>query len=440
MTAENKTSITVKGIFIIFLALILNVPLLFIRDTISDRKTRQDAAVQEVGTKWGGEQSVSGPVIILPYRFEKTVKYLFFIADRLSITGSTTPTERYRGIYRILLYSARLRITGTLGSPQYWKTGVDRADILWHQAGLFIPVSDPLGLQPGTEIFINGKKRDFQQPDTDMGNTISGIMVPLPELRQYTATPIQYSLHLDLKGNRSLQFLPLARETSVYMDSSWKDPSFTGQYLPARERVSEKGFRAEWSIRHFSMPYGFAWDNASTHHRIRQSAFGVEFFIPVNIYQKTERAVKYGLLFIGLTFLAFFLFEVLLGLRIHPFHYLTVGAALCLFFLLFLSLGEHAGFLASYLIAAFAVIGITVRFCGDMLGDRRRGYIIGGLLALLYGYLFILLENESYSLLLGSVGLFLILALVMFLTRNIDWYDPGKKITVSLKRRGKPVS
>ncbi len=235
-----------------------------------------------------------------------------------------------------------------------------------------------------------------------------------------------HKLTLRLKGNRSLKFMPLSRNTKVSISSPWKDPSFVGHYLPGTAKVSDKGFNAKWEIQHFSLLFAQHWKSRDNYDKIVTSAFGIEFFMPVNIYQKNERAVKYGLLFIGLTFLAFFLFEILLDLRIHLFHYLMVGAALIMFFLLFLSLSEHIGFLASYIVAALSVLGINVWYCKHILKNKKRGYLIGGLSIVLYGFFFILLENETYSLVLGSLGLFIILALVMYLTRNIDWYGIGK--------------
>ncbi len=195
--------------------------------------------------------------------------------------------------------------------------------------------------------------------------------------------------------------------------------------VPGR-KITEDGFTANWNVFYFGRNFPQAFreiDRPNAQAELGRSAFGVALFQPVDHYQKSNRAIKYAVLFIALTFLAFFLFEVIYKLKIHPLQYLLVGVAMSLFYLLFLSLSEHTEFLLSYIVAATATVGLITGYCSKVLGQRKRALVLGGFLTTLYAYLFVLLQNEDYSLLLGAIALFLVLSAVMYLTRNIDWYD-----------------
>jgi inner membrane protein len=212
------------------------------------------------------------------------------------------------------------------------------------------------------------------------------------------------------------------------MASDWKDPSFQGNWLPSERTVNEEGFDAAWEIPYLGRNYPQSWlyGGKEQQRKLQESAVGVDLVFPLDTYGKTERSIKYELIFIGLTFVGFWLFEILSGIRIHPMQYLFVGGAICLFYLLLLSLAEHAGFIAAYLIAAAMVVSLVTTYARIMLLSRGRAVVVGGGMTALYLYLLTLLQEQEYSLLAGSMGLFVILAGVMYLTRNVNWYNPSK--------------
>jgi inner membrane protein len=238
---------------------------------------------------------------------------------------------------------------------------------------------------------------------------------------------VPFSFDLDLNGWRELLFAPLGKETRISLSSTWPSPSFTGKFLPDSREVRPNGFTAEWNISYLTRPFPQEWkDNEVTADLLGQWMGGVTLFQPVDSYAKTSRTTKYGILFLVMTFAVYFLFEILGRLRIHPFQYLLVGFAICLFYLLLLSLSEHFGFGRSYLLASAGTVGLITAYSGCVLGNFGRAAAIGAGLSVLYGYLYVLLQLEDYALLLGSVGLFALLAAAMALTRRVDWYAVGR--------------
>jgi inner membrane protein len=233
---------------------------------------------------------------------------------------------------------------------------------------------------------------------------------------------------LRLNGSESVFFIPAGKTNGVSMSSSWGDPSFAGAYLPASRSVGAEGFQARWQVSHLSRNYPQQWKSEDVdfglfREIVSGSAFGVTLFLPVDHYHKTTRASKYAVLFIVLTFAAFFLFEILNRLRIHPFQYLLVGFAMSLFYLLLLSLSEHVGFLAAYASGSAVTIGLIVGYTYRLLAEKKRSALFTGLLALLYGCLYVLLQLEDFALLIGVLVLLVVLGLLMFITRKIDWYS-----------------
>jgi inner membrane protein len=231
-----------------------------------------------------------------------------------------------------------------------------------------------------------------------------------------------FSFTLSLNGSLGTFFAPLGRGTKVTLTSNWSDPSFQGNWLPTERDVRADGFVARWSIASLGRNYPQRSNSPSPGlEEMEKSKFGVNLLIPVDVYRMSERSVKYEALFLLLTFLALWMFEVLSNRRVHSLQYLLVGAAMCLFYLLLLSVSEHVGFLRAYLLASLSVVALITAYSAAVLHGARRALVVGGVVAALYFYLYILLNNEDYALLIGSVGLFAVLATVMYLTRKIDW-------------------
>ncbi len=423
-------SLIFKIVFTGILSLALLIPLTMVSGIVTERESRRESALSEVSSKWGGEQTIIGPVLTVPYRHyykdEKNVTRMsienaYFLPDALAIEGTITPEKRSRGLYEVILYRLEgLSILGRFSVPDFSRLRVPEKDILWDEACLTVGIPDTRGIQQRVSLTWNNKAIPFLPGVRGSGLYESGIHAFIQDIRSGART-FDFAMKLSIQGSSSLSFAPLGQETTVRLRSSWPHPSFTGACLPSTRKITSEGFEAGWKVSYFgrNFPQEFT-DSAKINPA--NSAFGVILYQPVDFYQKCVRAVKYGFLFVSLTFLCFFLFEVFMGLKIHPLQYLMVGFALCLFYLLFLSLSEYMNFIVSYLIASVGVIAMITGYSIKVLKTRKRGGLMAGLLTGLYAYLFILLQNEDYTLLLGSVALFAVLGAVMYITRNIDWY------------------
>ena len=299
-------------------------------------------------------------------------------------------------------------------------------DILWNEAVVTVGVSDLRGLRGNPTFRWRGRDVPFAGGSGDARLWSTGLTAAVPLDVNPAETELPFAFDLRLNGSEEIQFLPLGGETVVELTSSWPDPSFSGAYLPESRSVTPAGFKARWSVSSLARSYpqqlrDYGEQNTNAFAGIAPSAFGVALFTPVGHYQKTERSMKYGALFIVLTFLTFFLYELLSPVTLHPVQYFLVGGALCLFYLLLLSISEHATFAAAYAIASAATIALISSYGAALLRSRLRVLGLAGVLTLLYSYLYVLLQLEDWALLMGSIGLFLILALVMYATRRVDW-------------------
>jgi len=422
------------------LALVLLIPLAMVKDLVEERQTRRDEAVAEVGSIWGKPQVITGPILAVPYRFTEISRrrqggvesevvteeqaFAYFLPDTLTIKGTLVPERRYRGLYGVMVYSLPdLVVSGRFAPPDFALLDVPPEAALWGQAMLLVRIPDTRGLQSGVALDWGGKRVAFR-PGTggsELGS--EGIHAPLALNREGGGDGTEFSFTLSLRGSSELSLTALGESVTAELDSTWPHPSFDGAFLPNQRQIASDGFSAGWMISRFgtSLPQAFTRRGVPNQDAWNAARFGLRLFVPVDSYQRSLRAVKYGFLFIGLTFLAFLLFEVLGGLSIHPHQYLMVGAALCLFFLLFVALSEHIGVLPGYLLAGAAVVGLITSYSATVLRTRKRAGIVMVKLTVLYGLLLVLLTNEDYALLLGSVALFAVLAAVMFLTRRIDW-------------------
>jgi inner membrane protein len=435
-----RESVLFKLCVIGLLMVALLIPLMMVSGLISERQMRHDQTAAEVANSWGLEQTLSGPVLRVPYVVrtkddkgkEVIVAQLdaMFLPEDLAVDGRIIPERRSRGIFEVAVYRAHLSWKGSFRRPVFSDWGVAERDILWHEAELIFGVPDMRGLRRGVQMTWAGQRLDLAPGGAAEGMWTRGLRTPVPGLGGGAANrsfPFAFDLVLD--GSRSLKFLPFGRQTTVKLSSPWPDPSFVGAYLPESRRVGESGFEAAWSVPYFGRSYPQQWraadaEKVAPQDALNASAFGVDLFLPVDAYQKTERSLKYSMLFLLLTFLTFFLYEVFNPFSLHPLQYLLVGSALVLFYLLLLSISEHAPFWIGYVVASAATVGLIGGYAAAILRGRLRALGTAAALAFLYGYLYVLLQAEDYALLLGSVGLFAILALVMFVTRRIDWYAP----------------
>lgn len=433
-----RDSVLFKMLVIGLLILALGIPLMMVRGQILERKQRRDAVVSEVSSTWGNAQTLGGPVLTVPYQVHSmdskgkvvnTSSYLaYFLPETLKVDGRLVPELRRRGIFEVAVYRADLRVSGTFQQPSFAEWEIPSKDVLWDKAWLSIGVPDMRGIRRNVRLVWGGRALQFSPGGGVTGLWSTGLRVPVSGLAQERRA-YPFAFDLALRGSQQLRFLPFGKQSAVTLKSSWPDPSFSGGFLPESRSVTSRGFEAAWSVPYFGRSYPQQWREAERaelvpENAIEESAFGVELYQPVDVYQKTERSVKYGMLFLVLTFLAFFLFEAFSPVLLHPMHYLLVGSALCLFYVLLLSISEHITFGVAYGIASAGILVLISGYSLAILRGKRRALAMSGMLVILYGYLYVLLQAEDYALLLGSIGLFVILALVMFLTRKVDWYSP----------------
>jgi inner membrane protein len=441
---KMRQSISVKIAIVSLLVGVLLVPLIMVWAVVAERSGRREEAAREVGATWGGAQQVGAVVLTVPYQarvkdgvgnFQTVERRARFLPEKLDIDTQLKPETRYRGIFPVTVYRAPLTLSGSFRRPDVAKLGLDESTILWDQATIAFGTTFTKGVSPDARLLWNDDPLELEPaPDTAAGLFAHGLAARVPGLGKAAADrDLSFQITFDLRGTGTLQFQPAGKITTVSLKSTWREPSFTGAFLPDARDTTPHGFTAAWRVGHFGRGYPQAWlddeikneanrygDGLSS--SVSAAAFGVDLVTSVDLYQQTERSVKYGVLFVSLTFGIFLLMELLRGRRVHPVQYLLVGGALLVFYLLLLSLAEHIGFGPAYLAAATATVGLIGMYATHAFRSGREGGQAGAAIAGLYSVLFVLLRLEDYALLMGAVLLFTVLATVMYLTRRVDWY------------------
>ena len=434
------------------LILLLLIPLSMVRSVLRERLGRRNEAVADITSSWGRDQKLVGPVLVVPYRYsvkswkeqptaggkiekvevvDQVTANACFLPTNLTITGEVKPMQLRRGIYQTVVYTGNLEFAGQFAQPDFAKLRIKGEEVLWDDALVAFAIPDLRGVKQTLNLKW-GEKTHPLAPGSKLGafqsggQPQSGVFAAVGDVRD-SGAPISFRLDLSLNGSGGLSFAPLGSQTTVKLSSSWPDPSFFGAFLPAERKVSRDGFAATWQVSYYGRNFPQQWTSQTaepclTPSGVESSLFGVYFLSSIDAYRNTERAIKYGALFIVLIFAAFFLFEMLAALRIHPFQYTIVGAALCLFYLGLLSLSEFVPFGFAYLVAAGATTLLICFHSFKMLKSGGRTFIVAALLAGIYSFLYVALQLQDYALLLGTGGLFAVLALVIWFTRNIDWY------------------
>jgi inner membrane protein len=344
------------------------------------------------------------------------------LADTLTMDVAMAVQRRSYGIYSAPVFVATVKLDARFDARDLAQFQHDSA-AAWQadKAELRLPGGDLRGLQEVTDLRINGRPARFDSSTSRLGSW-PDVVVPI-DLTALAGQPIQVQIGLKLAGTEALQLLPLARSTAVTMRAPWREPSFVGAALPLEHSIDANGFSARWHLLDLNRSFGQHWTDADDMRAALQaSTFGVQLYQPVDVYQRNVRAGKYGLLFIAMTFVTFFLFEVLKRLRVHPLQYLLVGAALATFYVVLLALSEQIGFGLAYALAAAALVLIVGGYATAVLRARRAGLLLGGVLALIYALLYGLIAADEYALLIGALVLLAMVALLMYLTRRIDWY------------------
>jgi len=415
-----------KFVLIGILSLLLLIPASMIKGLINERQSRSQEAIDDICSSWSYEQTVTGPFLSTLVvrqvqngdKSELQQSYLNILPDNLNIETKVVPETKKRGIFEVVVYNSEIHISGS------FKPGDDRSLIDWNCAWnlsyLCIGISDLRGIGTGSKVVLDGESYPILSGLPGQSVVAKGVQTELPEDLVRPGKEIKFDVTLELKGSRNIYFTPLGKTTSTTIYSNWPDPSFTGSFLPDHKEITKDGFTADWSVSYLNRSY--PQEFVGSYNGIENSAFGVSFLIPVDHYQKATRAVKYAFMFIALTFLLFFLSEVISGARFHPVQYLLTGLALVVFYTLLVSLSEHTGFNVAYLISTLATTGLIAFYVQQSNRKTRITVITTSILALLYGFLFTTLQVQDYALLIGSVGLFVVLAIVMTITGKIRWY------------------
>ncbi|MET0180594.1 MAG: cell envelope integrity protein CreD [Novosphingobium sp.] len=448
-----------KLLFAALVAGVLSIPLMMVYALVWDRQSQSETARASITQGWGGEQVIAGPVLVIPYRDTQVetseengrsiqrsvevIRELFVSPTEHRATTSLAPERRRKSIYESVLYEAQIRGNANFALPEdLERFGVAREALLLDRAELRFGVSDARGLRPDSAVSANGAAL-VQQPGKGLAAAGgAGFFAFLP---WDGIAPVNVEYRYALRGSGQLSLVPRGGTTRWTIVSPWPHPSFAGSFLPDRSTVGDSGFQASYSVDKLALGQapvllgdpgppalggpGYIEPSVTTASEASgpSRALVVGLVEPVDLYSQVNRAVKYGFLFIGFTFLAFLMFDIVGGARVATAEYLLTGAGLVLFFVLLLAFAEVIGFAAAYLLASVAIIGLLTAYSAAVLGTWRRARFIGALLVGLYALLYVLLNLEAWSLVIGSVLLLAALAGVMYATRGIDWGSVGKR-------------
>lgn len=432
----NKSrSILWEILIIVGLILMLLIPLNMIGGVISERQNTRKEAIQSIISNNGGSQVITGPILAIPYKvititeetngkkktFESKNTAYLFPRNYKVFNNFTEPQLRSQGIFQLLVYSTTLFMNGDFDLKPLAKLHIPNDRFLWNQAYVVLGISDSQGILPNSKIKWQGQSIQFQ-PGVNGSTLISSGLYALPKI-QLDQDIYSFNIDLPIRGSEALNLIPLGESSQFELKPKWHSVNFTGG---PEYNVTKNGYEAKWSISSLNRDYGQAvLDTGVIKDQMLKSAVGMQLLNPVDSYRQTERAIKYSILFLVLTFSTYFILEMIGRQRLHPFQYLLVGLALSLFYLLLVAISEVSQFPIAYGVASFAVISMITLYSKAILGKIRKHaqFIVGGLLTALYSYLYTLLQLEDLSLLFGAIGLFVVLGVIMFVTRNIDWYN-----------------
>lgn len=438
--SKLQTSVNLRLAILGGMVLLFIIPLAMIGSLIEERNSARNEAAIEVGEKWGTNQTIVGPILMVPYnvripksgstkekdRWDYITDYAYFLPDELESVVDMRTELRKRSIYEIPLYTSKVKIVGKFSPISSTDFPNDTTYIYWDDTRLILSVSDLKGLGGEMKLSMSGKEKKFL-PGTKSSHLPSGLNVPI--IMTDSGNSLPFEIQLEVKGSESFSVIPIGKKSKLYMSSDWKDPSFNGNLLPKDRTIQEDGFSAVWESSYFGRSYPQVIHSLddSILNTILNSSFGVSLVIPVDHYLKMERSVKYGLLLIVTSFALFFLMEVFGGVLLHPIQYILIGSAMVLFYILNLSFSEHFGFLLAYIVSSAAVTGLIGYYAISVLKNKKKGIITASYYLGLYSFLYVILASEEQALLLGSLALFSILAAVMHFTRKVDWYQFGLK-------------
>ncbi|GHT22650.1 cell envelope integrity protein CreD [Bacteroidia bacterium] len=424
-------TLTFKGLMIAALTLLLLIPNAMIQNLIRERQERSSETIYTIDEKWSLSQTVCAPILVVPFtttyldgnsKSSTQEHNLYITPEDVTVDALLFPEERYYGIYKTILYKSENHISGRFAPVD--KVKIDNSVMHFDKAYVSLGISDLKGVTKQPDFKLNGKPCTVETVGNGGAAYGKQLQINLREaVGKESEEGYTFDCHLDLNGSSYINFVPIGRTTQVNVAGSWKAPGFIGSFSP-QYKLTDKGFEASWSILSFNRDIPEQWtDKAGSHlPEIRETLFGVNLVDMVDHYQQNMRAAKYSLMFIVLTFVAFFFVEVLTKKRIHPIQYLLVGIALILFYSLLLSISEQINFAIAYIIASVATIALITAYAHSIFKNRSQTGILAFILSILYVFFYVILQLEDMALLIGSIGLFTILAIIMFISKKIRWY------------------
>ena len=420
----------IKGFMISFLILALLIPTFFITQLVRERQDRNEEVKREIANQWGTEQTLTGPILAIPYwQSEKTsdnktttVKRLaYFLPEELKISGSLSPEFRARSsIFKLIVYTSHLQVNGKFSPLNVNKLNLLPENLLPSEAFITYGISDYTGIQEQMKLNWDGKVQEFNAGTNQANCLQKGLYTPLNLNTDELSKSHTFTLDIVLRGSETIRFTPVGKSTEVNVTAKWPHPNFVGKTLPEHQ-IKDSSFSAKWKAFDLNREFPQQWKDA-TEVSFGESQFGVMLIQPLDNYGKTNRSVKYAILVIMLTFVVYFFIEVLQKKSVHAVQYVLIGFALCLFYTLLLSISEYTSFPTAYITSALATIILITLYTRSVFGSVKTAGLFGGFLTLLYLFIYVLIQLQDGALLVGSIGLFIILASIMYFSRKIEWY------------------
>ncbi len=412
---------TAKMIMVGILTLVLIIPLALVQELIVERSQRQKEVITETTAKWGNSVYFYGPILKVPYKdpMSGANNYAYFFPETLNNKTEVTmvkPLER--SIYKSNVFTTKMQFDGNYTNPNFASKGIPAENIYWNRAKILIRTTNLKSLKDEVKMKIGNQNLAFESVASSSNDSIESLETNYFDY-QSLQNEAKFNFTISFNGSKQVKMVPIGKTTDAKMTSNWNSPNFNGNFSPISRDITDKGFEANWKILHFNRPFAQSYFDILP--ELGKYAFAVDFITPVDEYQQSERASKYGFLVIGLTFLIFFLIQSISKINIHIFQYSMIGIALIMFYTLLISITEHSSFSFAYLVAGASVIVMISLYSISILKDKKFPMFIGASLSVLYTFIYVIIQLEDYALLVGSIGLFFILAAVMYFSRKIEW-------------------
>lgn len=432
-----KESVTVKLAFIGFLVLVLLIPSAMVLNLINERANRQQEVIKDISYNFSGNQQIKGPVLVIPYKAQvkdfnqvgkeethQVIENLYVLPDDLNIKARLYTDIMHRGIYDAIVYKTTVKVSGNFSKADLNALGLTADQLMLDKAKITFSISDLKGLKTNPVVKVGAQMLTASPTFNNEALFTDGLQVAI-NLTGMSDQTLPFDYSLDLTGSDELSFLQLGKTTDVNVAGNWNSPSFDGRALPDNRKINDTSFNAHWRMLYYNRPFPQQWVGNDTllnnHTKQTEATFGVKLRLPVDEYQKTTRTSKYAILIVLLTFISLFLTELIRKQRIHSFNYILIGAAMIIYYTLLLSFSEQIGFNYAYLVASVATVGLITTFIASLLKNKLAAAVFACILFVFYVFIYVIIQLEDFALLIGSIALFIIIAVLMYFSRKINW-------------------